>query len=266
MSAKKSVSLTLGLIAVAALVVGCSDTQSPAPPAAAASEEQPSSLSKQELSDIELFEQANGNTHGLAPEDVAKIQAELHENPVFKNHFLGVWTVQSPSDAWIVMEILYEVKPDLIVEAGTFHGGSANLWAIILEHINPNGKVITIDIEDQRMPRAKELPIAKERVEFLLGSSTDPKVVSEVHRRATGKKVLVLLDSLHSKEHVAAELDAYSPIVSVGSYLIVQDTLVGPKGAIDEFLAGTDEFVADRKRERYPDTSSVRGYLKRVKP
>ena len=62
------------------------------------------------------------------------------------------------------------------------------------------------------------------------------------------------------------ELEAYAPLVSVGGYIIVQDTTVGPLGAIDEFLAATDSFVADRSRERYPDTSSVRGFLKRVKP
>jgi len=161
---------------------------------------------------------------------------------------------------------MYEVRPDLIVETGTYHGGSAPFWAIILEHINPAGRVITIDIEDQRTRRAKNLPIAKKRVDFLLGSSTDPEIVAEVHRRAEGKRVLVLLDSLHSKEHVAAELEAYAPLVPVDGYLIVQDTMVGPIAAIDEFLAANDSFVADRGRERYADTNTVRGYLKRVKP
>jgi cephalosporin hydroxylase len=227
---------------------------------------EPQPLNAQEKRDIEIFEHAIGSTHGLSTEDAVKMQTNLRNDPVFQNKFLGVWTVQTPSDAWIIMEIMYEVKPDLIVEAGTFHGGSANLWAIILEQINPEGKIITIDIEDQRERKAKELPISKKRVEFLLGSSTDPKVVAEVHRQAEGKKVLVLLDSLHSKEHVEAELEAYAPIVSVGSYVIVQDTLIGPKRAIDEFLDATDSFVADRKRERYPDTNSIRGYLKRIKP
>ena len=77
---------------------------------------------------------------------------------------------------------------------------------------------------------------------------------------------MVLLDSLHSKEHVAAELEAYAPLVPVGSYGVVQDTPLGPMGAIDEFLAANDSFIADRERERYSDTSSVRGYLRRIKP
>ena len=75
----------------------------------------------------------------------------------------------------------------------------------------------------------------------------------------------MLLDSLHAKEHVAAELEAYAPLVPIGSYVIVQDTLVGPIRAIDEFLATHDTFIADRSRERYSDTNSVRGYLKRVR-
>ncbi|HIF93180.1 MAG: CmcI family methyltransferase [Myxococcales bacterium] len=114
--------------------------------------------------------------------------------------------------------------------------------------------------------RAINLPISRRRVEFILGSSTDPEVVEKVHQRAKGKRVMVLLDSLHSKKHVAAELKAYAPLVPVGGYLIVQDTPVGPGEAIAEFLAANDNWIADRRRERYPDTNSVNGYLRRIKP
>lgn len=193
-----------------------------------------------------------------------KEMSNLLKSPVFRNKFLGISTLQNPTDAWILMEIFWDVKPDLIVEAGTFHGGSAVLWAIILEHINPEAQVITIDVEDNREQGAKDLPIARERVTFLLGSSTAPEVVAEVHRRAKGKRVMVLLDSLHSKEHVAAELAAYSPLVPVGGYIVVQDTPLDSLAAIDEFLEANENFVADRRRERYPDTNSVRGYLRRV--
>jgi cephalosporin hydroxylase len=101
--------------------------------------------------------------------------------------------------------------------------------------------------------------------DFRLGSSTAPDVVAEVRRRAKGKRVMVLLDSLHSKEHVAAEIAAYAPLVPVGSYIVVQDTPVGPLAAIDEFLEANKNFMADRSRERYPDTNSVRGYLRRMR-
>jgi cephalosporin hydroxylase len=216
--------------------------------------------------EIAVYERAMGTDHGLSDLEIHKRMQALISNPVFQNRFLGIMTHQTPSDAWIILEIMAETRPDLIVEAGTFHGGSAVLWAIILQHINPGGRVITIDIEDQREARAINLPIAKRRVEFILGSSTDPKVVEKVHQRAKGKRVMVILDSLHSKEHVAAELEAYAPLVPVGGYLIVQDTPFGPDEAIAEFLAANDNWIADRRRERYPDTNSVRGYLRRVKP
>jgi cephalosporin hydroxylase len=215
--------------------------------------------------DIAAYDRATGNDQGLDAEAKRKAMADFRKAPVFQNRFLGIWTLQNPTDAWILMEIFWEVKPDLIIEAGTFHGGSAVLWAIIMEQINPDAQVITIDIEDQRALRAKTIPIAQERVTFLLGSSTAPDVVAEVQRRAKGKRVMVLLDSLHSKEHVAAELAAYAPLVPVGSYVVVQDTRAGPLAAIDEFLEANKNFMADRSRERYPDTNSVRGYLKRVK-
>ena len=247
--------------------IGCGDAEPASQSAGTPAAERPAKpLSADQNRDIETYEKAVGDSHGLSKEQVLGLAQLMRETPVFKNRFLGVSTLQSPSDAWMMMEIMYDVKPDLIIEAGTFHGGSANLWAIILEHINPDGRVITIDIEDQRESAAKQAPIAKRKVDFLLGSSTDPKIVEEVYRLAEGKKrVLVMLDSLHSKEHVAAEIEAYAPLVNVGSYIVVQDTMVGPKAAIDEFLAGTDTFVADRKRERYADTGSVRGYLQRVK-
>lgn len=183
--------------------------------------------------------------------------------PVFQNKFLGVSTVQNPLDAWIVMEIIHEVAPDLIIETGTYHGGSAMLWALILEQVNPEGRVITIDIEDQREAGARRHAIAKRRVDFLLGSSTAPEVVAEVHRRSKHKRVLVLLDSLHTAEHVAAELEAYAPLVPVGSYVIVQDSPLDAVGAIDAFLAANPGWTADRAKERFRLTNTVRGYLRR---
>jgi cephalosporin hydroxylase len=254
--------LCVGLLAFS--IFGCRDSEEPGmSPSAAQSD---LDRTRQYEEDVASFRQAIGETHDLSPEQMHQFMKDMRSAPVFKNKFLGIRTAQNPSDAWIVMEIMHEVKPDLIVETGSYHGGSAALWAVVLEHINPDGRVITIDIEDQREQRAMELPISKRRVDFLLGSSTDPEVVAEVHRRAQGKRVLVVLDSLHSKEHVAAELKAYAPLVPVGSYVIVQDTPVGPLEAIDEFLATNKSFVADRSRERYPDTNSVRGYLRRVSP
>ncbi len=184
---------------------------------------------------------------------------------VFSNTFMGVRTLQNPLDVWITLEIMWEVKPDVVVECGTFHGGSALLWATMLEQINPEGRVITIDIEDLREPNAKTFDIAKRKVDFLLGGSTSTKIVREVAKRVEGKRVLVILDSLHTTEHVLDELRAYSPFVQTGSYIIVQDTAVGPGKSVEKFFTETDDFVVDKERERLLITNNMGGFLKRAK-
>jgi cephalosporin hydroxylase len=198
-----------------------------------------------------------------------------YQQTVFHHQWLGVKTLQNPNDMWITQEILFEVKPDFFVEAGTYHGGSAAMWAMILEQINPEGRVITIDIEDQ-VTAAKELDIFKRKVDFLVGSSTSPEIVAEVKRLTAGKKVVVLLDSAHDRDHVLKELELYSPLVGVGSYIIVQDTIVnghpvwadfgpGPYEAVEAFLAKDPRFHPDRSRERLILTFARNGYLKRIR-
>ncbi len=197
-------------------------------------------------------------------------------NGLFDNKWMGVPTRQNPFDVWVTQEILYETKPDFIIECGTFQGGSAAMWATMLEQINPEGRVITIDIEDKRPPRAKR-GIARRKVDFLLGSSTSPRIVAEVTRRVKGKKVLVILDSAHTRDHVLNELRAYAPLVQVGGYVVVQDGVInghplpgitgpGPWEAVHEFMDGNAEFAIDRTRERLLVTANPDGFLKRIKP
>jgi cephalosporin hydroxylase len=197
------------------------------------------------------------------------------DNTWRKNSFLGIRTLQNPLDVWVTFEIIHKVKPDVIVETGTLQGGSAALWAMFLEHVNPEGRVITIDIEDDST-EARELPISRRRVDYLIGSSTDPKIVEEVQRRVAGKRVLVILDSAHYMDHVLDELRAYAPLVPPGGYIIVQDTSMnghptapdygpGPYEAVEAFLAETGDFVADRSRERLMMTNNPMGFLKRIR-
>ena len=181
------------------------------------------------------------------------------------NRWWGVATLQHPFDVWVTQEILTEVKPDFVIEAGTYRGGSAPLWAAILEQINPDARVITIDIEDQRTPEAVELEIAKRKVDFLLGSSTDPELVDEIRTRVAGRSAVVILDSLHTKKHVLDELRAYADMVPVGSYLIVQDTAANQGQAVREFLLEDDRFEIDKGRERLLLTNNRDGYLKRIR-
>ena len=189
------------------------------------------------------------------------------------NHWLGVQTLQNPLDAWVTQEIITEVRPDVIVEAGTYKGGSAIMWAAILEQLNPNGKVITIDVNDET-ENAKKHRMWNRRVEFLQGSSTAPAIVEKVRQRTEGKRVLVILDSLHTRDHVYDELRTYAKMVPVESYIVVQDTgawkpevseLSGAAQAITDFLAETDDFEMDRSRERFLLTNNPTGFLKRVK-
>lgn len=197
-----------------------------------------------------------------------------NQNTWMKNKWFGILTRQNPMDIWVTQEIIVETKPDFIVETGTFYGGSALVWATIIQQVNPKGRVITVDIEDFTQ-EAKKLPLWKEKVDFFLGSSVAPEVVEAVRKRVEGKKVLVIFDSDHRKDHVLKELFAYSPFVQVGGYIIVQDTNSnghpvtpgwgpGPMEAVEEFLAVNKHFESDIDRERLLFTFCPRGFLKRV--
>ncbi len=197
------------------------------------------------------------------------------KNTWLENKWLGIKTQQNPNDIWITQELIFEVKPDYIIETGTLNGGSAVLWAMILEHVNPEGKVITIDIED-KSEEARHLPIAKRKVEFIISSSTDPDLIQSLKERVSGKEVLVILDSWHVEHHVYKELIGYADMVSLGSYMIAQDTNVnghpvdvghgpGPMEAVEKFLKENDQFEIDKSRERLLFTMHPNGYLKKVK-
>ncbi|HKI20913.1 MAG TPA: CmcI family methyltransferase [Isosphaeraceae bacterium] len=215
--------------------------------------------------------------HFLADHPVVDQFHKLYyDNPeTWSTRWLGLETLQNPNDVWMIQEIICEVRPDLIIEAGTRAGGSAAIWAMVLQQVNPNGRVITIDIKDYVPSEARDLPIIKEKVDFLLGSSTDPKIVDEIRRRTEGKKVLVILDSDHSKNHVLNEMIAYGPMVTKGSYMIVQDTNInghpvlpdfgpGPWEALDEYLPKNEQFQPDKSRERLMFTMHPRGFLRRI--
>jgi cephalosporin hydroxylase len=189
--------------------------------------------------------------------------------------WLGVETVQNPNDVWVTQELISRLKPDFVVETGTWKGGSACLWAMVQDQVNPAGRVITIDVQDY-VDDAAMPPVFHRKVDSILGDSVDPRVVADVARRVGKGRVMVLLDSDHHAPHVLAEMRAYAPLVSVGSYMIVQDTDInghpvlpefgpGPMEAIAQFLQGDDRFEVDRTQERLMFTMHPGGYLKRVK-
>lgn len=184
--------------------------------------------------------------------------------------WLGTRTMKFPSDLWVYQEIIFETKPDVIIETGTAFGGSALFLASILDLLG-KGKVVTCDIYKQkRIPK-------HERIKYLVGSSTSKKVFDAIKSEIKkGDRVMVILDSDHRKEHVLSELVLYSPLVSVGQYLIVEDTAVnghpiykshgpGPFEAVMEFMKQEKKFVVDNSREKYLVTSNPSGYLKKVR-
>lgn len=183
--------------------------------------------------------------------------------------WLGVETQQCPLDMWVYQEMLSEVKPDVMIEAGTYQGGSALYFASIFDLLQ-RGRVITIDIED--FPNRPK----HSRITYLLGSSTSDEIVAQVKNLIKpGERVMVILDSDHHQAHVLNELRRYSPLVSAGSYLIVQDTHFnghpilpkfgpGPMEAVQEFLRSNADFQPDLGREKFGMTFNPRGFLKRV--
>ena len=182
-----------------------------------------------------------------------------------ETEFAGVPLVQIPNDLWAMQELISEIAPDFVVETGTWHAGSAIFYASVLQQVNPKARVITVDVEPL-LAEASRVPLFKRRVSVITGDSVSPRVVGEIERRVKGHTVLVTLDSLHSDEHVSKELELYSPMVSIGSYIVVQDTwLPGPRDAVERFLESHAEFEVDHSREKWFFTKFESGFLKRVR-
>lgn len=204
----------------------------------------------------------------------------------YMNNFswLGRPMIQLPMDAMAMQEIIWAVKPDLIVETGVAHGGSVVLSASMLQLLG-HGEVLGVDIEIRPHNRqAIESHPMAHRIRLVEGSSTAPEVVAQVRAAAADKqRVLVFLDSNHTHEHVLAELNAYADLVSVGSYCVVFDTFVedmpddyvwterpwgkgnNPKTAVWEYLRSHPEFQIDKSVEdKLLVTSAPDGFLRRV--
>jgi cephalosporin hydroxylase len=183
---------------------------------------------------------------------------------------LGTPVLKLPLDLWLFQELIVELRPDLLVETGTFAGGSALYYATVMEAIGA-GRVVSIDVDID--PARPEHP----RIDYVHGASTDPRVVDHVRASADGaERVMVILDSDHAKGHVLEEMRAYAPLVSLGSLLIVEDTNInghpvdpdfgpGPMEAVTQFLAEMAGFTLDRDLERrFLITFQPRGYLRRM--
>jgi cephalosporin hydroxylase len=201
----------------------------------------------------------------------------------YSYHFkwLGRPIIQFPQDILALQEIIWEVKPDLIIETGIAHGGSLIFSASMLELIG-DGRVLGVDIDIREHNRVEieKHPMYK-RIDMIEGSSIDQEIVDQVHEFAKNKKqIMVILDSMHTHDHVLKELGLYSPLVTKGSYLLVFDTIIedmpkgffsdrpwdkgnNPKTAVHKFLKKTDRFEIDKDiQNKLLITVAPDGYLK----
>lgn len=213
-------------------------------------------------------------------------------NPAkYSYHFewMGRPIIQYPQDILAVQEIIWSVKPDLIIETGIAHGGSLILSASMLELNAISGgpqdaQVLGIDIDIRAHNRtAIEAHPMVRRIAVIEGSSIAPEVISQVKTKAAGKRsVLVMLDSNHTHDHVLAELEAYADLVTIGNYCVVFDTVIedlpndafndrswgkgnNAKTAVWDFLKRHPEFEIDKSiQHKLLITVAPDGYLKRV--
>lgn len=195
--------------------------------------------------------------------------------------WLGIPIIQLPEDILIVQELIWRVRPEVIVECGVAHGGALVLYASILELLG-RGHVVGVDVEIRKYNRLaiESHPLAR-RIRLIEGSSTDATTIGIVRDSIEpGQRTMVMLDSNHSRDHVRAELELYAPLVSPGSYLIVFDEVMtmvadapngqtawtddNPLEAVRDFLSTHPEFVADPAPERLGVTYCRGGFLRRL--
>lgn len=196
-----------------------------------------------------------------------------HHNIHFdKCTWFGHKALKNPFDFWVYQEIIYEVKPDVIIEIGCNAGGSTLFFAQLMELMG-KGIVVAIDLFWDRFK------VEHKKIVKIKGDSSKRDTFNQVKKYCVGKKVLVIHDGCHSKEHVLKDLELYADLVTKDSYLIVEDGILdiftvdtfyaalkdGPLSAIEDFLKIDNRFIVDESREKYILTYNPKGYLKRVK-
>jgi len=226
----------------------------------------------------------------LKSDAAAFLRSSIASRYSYNFTWLGRPIIQYPQDMIAMQELIWSIQPDLIVETGIAHGGSLVFSAAMLE-LNAacggpqDAKVLGVDIDIRPHNRqAIEAHPLYRRIEMIQGSSIADDVVAQVRARAAGsRRILVCLDSNHTHEHVLAELQAYAPLVSVGSYCVVFDTVIedlpkemypdrpwgpgdNPKTALREYLKSHPEFEVDGQIDRKLMVSvAPSGYLRRLR-
>ena len=240
------------------------------------------------MNPIEEFkEEVLRNIAGLAGDKDVQALSRIWIREIARHRYaynftwLGRPVIQFPQDMMAIQELIWSIKPDVVIETGVAHGGSILFSASMLELVGGEGYVIGIDIDIRKHNRTEiEAHPLSRRVKLIEGSSVDDAVVSQVREMVgEGKTVLVILDSNHTHEHVLRELELFSPFVREGSYLVVYDTLIedmpvdlvgdrpwgpgnNPKTAVWEFLETNKRFKIDKDLEaKLSITVAPDGYL-----
>lgn len=194
--------------------------------------------------------------------------------------WLGVPIIQTPEDMVLMQELIFKIQPDIIIETGIAHGGSLIYYASLLELLG-KGKVIGVDIEIREHNRKvlERHPMFK-RIELIEGSSISEEIIKKLEKMVPkDSKVIVCLDSNHTKNHVFKELQLYSSFVNLGGYIVVFDTNTsrlaklgicekiylnnGPKEAVEDFLKVNNNFEIDKHYNKLYISYSPNGYLRR---
>jgi len=185
--------------------------------------------------------------------------------------WMGIPCFQNPLDMWILQEIIFETRPSVIIETGTFYGGSTLFLSHMMDIMDiKRGIIISMDTEDKCA--AKHYRIKK-----FTGKSVDEDVIRVVKETVwEDDKVMVILDSDHSTENVLAEMKLYSPLITPGCYMVVCDSNLGgnpienlsvpgpgPMKAIEMFMKENDEFEIDVTKEKFYFTFCPNGWLRR---
>ncbi|MFW9081027.1 cephalosporin hydroxylase family protein [Pseudomonas sp. P2757] len=219
----------------------------------------------------------------LQAESLAWVGTTAKHKYTYNFSWMGRPIIQFPQDMVAMQEIIWNLRPDIIVETGIAHGGSLVFYASMLELVG-HGEVLGVDIDIRQHNReAIEAHPMSKRISMIQGSSIDTAIVDQVRARIEGKKVLVVLDSNHTHEHVLEELRLYAPMVSVGSYCVVMDTVVedmpadafpdrpwgkgdNPKTAVWAYLKENTAFEIDQAiHSKLLITVAPDGYLRRVR-
>lgn len=202
------------------------------------------------------------SAEGFAAAARAWVRATWDSKYVYSFSWMGRPVIQLPDDMLRLQEVIWDIKPDVLIETGVAHGGSLIFYASLFEAMG-KGRVIGVDIEIRPHNRAaiEAHPMSK-RIDLVEGSSTAPEVLAQVKAlMKPGETALVVLDSNHSKQHVLDELRAYGPLVSPGSWIVATDGVMenvvgGPRTAEDwtwnnprqaalDFVAENPDFVIE---------------------